>query len=179
MAAIGQLLNERYRLDAELGRGGMGIIYRACDTLLERDVAVKFLSQLAPSEQVAGDPTPAAEVRTNLLHEARATAQLNHPNIVSVHDVGEADGALFIVMELIEGHTLYDHGPMDLDEIITCAGQICAGLEHAHSQGIIHRDLKPENVMILPDGSAKTVSYTHLTLPTNIIRCRSRWSPYH
>jgi adenylate cyclase len=164
MPVIGQLLNNRYRLDSELGRGGMGIIYRALDTLLERSVAVKFLSPPASSESgppgsERTGPVLATEGRTRLLHEARATARLNHPNIVSVHDVGEADGALFIVMELIEGHTLYDHGPTDLDAIISWASQICAALEHAHTHGIIHRDLKPENVMILPDGSAKIMDF--------------------
>jgi adenylate cyclase len=157
--SVGQLLNERYRLDAELGRGGMGIIYRACDTLLERDVAVKLLSGPAPSGSAAPDPALATESRARLLHEARATARLNHPNIVSVHDIGEIGDDLFIVMEVIEGHTLHDHGPMDLDEIIACGGQVCAGLAHAHSQGIIHRDLKPENVMILPDGSVKIMDF--------------------
>ncbi|MGD9147887.1 MAG: protein kinase, partial [Anaerolineae bacterium] len=149
--SIGQLLNERYRLDAELGRGGMGIIYRARDTLLERDVAVKLLSSPAP--------TLATEGRERLLHEARATARLNHPNIVAVHDVGEIGDDLFIVMEVMEGHTLHEHGPMELDEIIACGGQVCAGLEHAHSQGIVHRDLKPENVMILPNGSVKIMDF--------------------
>ena len=159
MAAIGQLLNERYQLDAELGRGGMGVIYRARDTLLERDVAVKLLSGPAPSTEAAPNPALATEGRARLLHEARATARLNHPNIISLHDAGETGKDLFIVMEVVEGHTLHDHGPMDLDGIIACGSQICAGLEHAHSQGIIHRDLKPENVMILPDGTAKIMDF--------------------
>ncbi|MCK4316692.1 MAG: serine/threonine protein kinase, partial [Anaerolineae bacterium] len=129
---VGTLLNERYQLDAEIGRGGMGIVYRAHDTLLERDVAVKLMSAAALD----------TEGRTRLLHEAQAAAKLNHPNIVSVHDAGEAEGVPFVVMELVEGESLHERRPQDLDEIISIARQVCAALEHAHAHGIIHRDLK-------------------------------------
>ncbi len=149
---IGTLINERYRLDSELGRGGMGTIYRAHDTLLDRDVAVKVLS----------DVTLSVESRARLLREAQAAAQLNHPNIVSVYDAGEAEGlgaggAPFIVMELVEGQAL--HVGYHLEEILSIARQVCAALEHAHAHGIIHRDLKPENVLIAPDGTAKLTDF--------------------
>ncbi len=137
---IGTTLQNRYRLDAELGRGGMGVVYRAHDTLLDRDVAVKVLSAA-----VLG-----SEGRARLLREARAAAQLNHPNIVSIHDAGEVDGVPFIVMELVEGESLHSRRPTDLDEILGIARQMCAALEHAHAHGIIHRDLKPENVTLAP-----------------------------
>ncbi len=153
---IGTILKNRYRIDTELGQGGMGIVYRAHDTLLERDVAVKVMSATALD----------TEGHAHLMREARATAKLNHPNVISVHDAGETDpltsseqAAPFIVMELVKGKSLYEHRPESLDDILAIACQICAALDHAHTRGIIHRDLKPENVMILPDGTAKLVDF--------------------
>jgi len=145
---IGQLLNGRYRLDAELGRGAMGIVYRGHDSLLDRDVAVKVLSAEVLN----------AETRARLLREARAAAQLRHPNIVPVFDAGEVDGMPYVVMEL-EGPSLHDQPPGGLEETITIARQICAALEHAHSHGIVHRDVKPENVLVAPDGPAKLTDF--------------------
>jgi adenylate cyclase len=147
-------LNHRYRLDAVIGEGTMGTVYCGHDVLLDRDIAVKVLRQ-----EGLGD----AE-RAQLLNEARATARLNHPNVVAVHDAGETagtegSGSPFIVMEMVEGHTLHEHHPEDLDTILTYAIQICAGLEDAHSHGIVHGDLKPENVMILADGRAKIMDF--------------------
>jgi tetratricopeptide (TPR) repeat protein/predicted Ser/Thr protein kinase len=146
---IGTLLNNRYRLDAEIGRGGMAVVYRAQDTLLNRDVAIKIMNK-------AGLGT---EGRARLLREAQAAAKLNHPNIVSVYDAGEADGSPFIVMELVEGESLHNRRPEPLDDILTITRQVCAALEHAHAHGIIHRDLKPENVLLAPDGTAKLVDF--------------------
>ena len=146
---MNNVLANRYRLDAELGRGGMGVIYRAYDTLLDRAVAVKVLSSSGLGSQG----------RARLLREAQAAAKLNHPNIVSVFDAGEADGEPFIVMELVEGESLHDRRPADLDEIVSLARQICAALDHAHSHNIVHRDLKPENVLITSDGAAKLTDF--------------------
>lgn len=95
-ATIGTLLGQRYRLDAEIGRGGMGVVYRGHDTVLQRDVAVKVLSEATLDD----------ESRARLLREAQSAAQLNHPNIASVHDAGETEGIPFIVMELVEGPSL-------------------------------------------------------------------------
>jgi adenylate cyclase len=163
MTLIGSSFNQRYRLEAELGRGGMGVVYRARDTMLDREVAVKVLSGPAPS---AGEGTAlTTEGRARLLREAQAVAQLNHPNVVSVYDAGEAEvpdsvGTVpFIVMELVEGAPLHDCPPDSLDEILGIACQVCTALEHAHAQGIIHRDLKPENVLVLADGTAKLVDF--------------------
>ncbi len=142
-------LQSRYRLEAEIGRGGMGVVYRAYDTLLDRAVAVKVLSPALLG----------AEGRTRLLREAQRTAKLNHPNIVSVHDAGEANGRPFIVMELVEGQTLYSHHPSTLAEQLSIARQICAALEYAHAHNIVHRDLKPENVLIAPDGVVKLTDF--------------------
>jgi tetratricopeptide (TPR) repeat protein/predicted Ser/Thr protein kinase len=142
---LGTLLNNRYHLEAQLGKGGMGVVYRAYDTLLERTVAVKIL----------GTEGLGTEGRARLLREARAAAQLNHPNIVGIYDAGEAAGKSFIVMELVEGASLHDSRPETLGEILRIAGQVCAALEHAHANGIIHRDLKPENILIATNGTAK------------------------
>ncbi len=153
---IGSALLNRYRLDAELGRGGMGIVYRAHDTLLNRPVAVKVLSEdgLGPESQA------------RLLTEARAAAQLNHPNVVSVYDAGEASLSNgpgrpqpFIVMELVEGPSLHDQPPKSFSDILTIARQVCAALDHAHAHGVIHRDLKPENILLAQGGAAKLMDF--------------------
>lgn len=146
---LGTLLQSRYRLDSELGRGGMGVVYRAHDTLLDRPVAVKVVS----------DSKLGTEGRARLLHEARAAARLNHPNIVSVYDAGESDSSPFIVMELVEGQTLRDVSALSLAEALALARQICAALEHAHANGIIHRDLKPENVVVAKSQTAKLMDF--------------------
>ncbi len=144
---IGAVLNNRYRLDAELGHGGMGVVYRGHDLLLDRDAAVKLLNRAGL--------TP--EGRTRLLREAQAVAKLNHPNIVTLYDAGEAGDVTYIVMELLSGHSLYERKPANMDELLQVARQVCAALEHAHEHGIIHRDLKPENVILIgqrPGGAA-------------------------
>jgi predicted ATPase len=146
---VKNLLNNRYRLDALIGQGGMGEIYRAHDSLLQRDVAVKVMAKVKLG----------TEGRARLLNEARAAAKLNHPNIVSIFDAGEADGSPYIVMELVEGESLFDLRPGDLGTITKIAQQICLALEQAHLNGIIHRDLKPENVLVLPSGSAKLTDF--------------------
>ena len=146
---VGTLLSNRYRIDAELGRGGMGVVYRAHDTLLDRPVAVKVLN----------DSGLGTEGKARLLAEARAAAKLNHPNIVSVHDAGEADGSPFIVMELVEGESLREAAALPLAEALTIARQVCAALEHAHASGIIHRDLKPENVVLTRTHTAKLMDF--------------------
>src|SRR5574341_1437708 len=151
------VLANRYRLDAELGRGGMGVVYRAYDTVLDRAVAVKVIS--AAELGTAG--------KARLLYEARAAAKLNHPNIVSIYDAGEADpapasgagGTPFIVMELVEGQTLWQRGSLALPEALRVAQQVCAALEHAHAHGIIHRDLKPENIVLTKSQTAKLMDF--------------------
>jgi ABC-type oligopeptide transport system substrate-binding subunit len=143
---IGTLLAERYRLDVEIGRGAMAIVYRAYDNVLKRDVAVKVMSEAAAL---------GTEGRARLLHEAQSTAQLNHPNIVSVYDAGEADGSPFIVMELVKGKSLHDRRPEGLEDIVAIARHVCAALEHAHAHNVVHRDLKPENILLTAEGTAK------------------------
>ena len=138
----------RYKVGPEIGRGGMGVIYRAFDTLLDRDVALKVLSD---------NITP--EGRRRLLHEAKTAARLNHPNIVSIFDAGEIQGQPYVVMELVEGETLFSYRPENQEKLIELALQICAALDHAHSSGIIHRDLKPENIILTAQGKIKLLDF--------------------
>src|SRR5512141_879692 len=119
----------RYRFGPEIGRGGMGIIYHAHDTLLDRDVAVKVLSGVITEEG-----------RSRLLHEAKSAARLNHPNIVAIFDAGEIQGQPSVVMELVDGASLLTYRPENQEKLIEVALQICAALDHAHSSGIILRD---------------------------------------
>ncbi len=151
----GASINDRYAIKAELGRGGMGIVYRAFDEVLAREVAIKLLSEASLG----------AEGRERLLHEARAAAGLNHPNIVAIFDAGEtrlADSTEripFIVMELVDGQSLYQEMPLDPEQIVPMVTQVCQALHHAHSHNIVHRDLKPENILLLPDGSVKLMDF--------------------
>lgn len=146
---INTLINNRYQILNELGRGGMGIVYHAHDTLLQRDVAVKVLWTSALGSQG----------RARLLREAQAAARLNHPNIINIFDAGDTDGLSYIVMELLDGDSLYERKPETMDEILRVIRQICMALEHAHQNGIIHRDLKPENVIVTQQGTAKLTDF--------------------
>src|SRR5262249_7442132 len=139
--APGAVLRQRYRLDSEIGRGGMGVVYRATDLELMREVAVKVVLEAASSD-----------ARQRLIREARAAAALNHPHIISVHDVGEAEGVPFFVMELVDGPSLAKARLSDLPRIVEIACQICAALDHAHANSIVHRDLKPDNVLLSAAG---------------------------
>ncbi|HSC30050.1 MAG TPA: protein kinase, partial [Vicinamibacterales bacterium] len=139
-----------YRIDSVLGAGGMGEVYRAKDTRLGRDVAVKILPAAFTS-----DP----QRRSRFEREARAIAALNHPNICTIHDVGHDQGVDFLVMELVDGESLATRlarGPLSLDEALARAIEIADALDKAHGQGIIHRDLKPGNVMLARSGAGKS-----------------------
>src|SRR5690242_6371378 len=152
--APGTILRARYRLDSELGRGGMGTVFRATDLELRREVAVKILS--ATSQTSDG--------RERLVREARAAAALNHPHIVTIHDVGEAAGMPFLVMELVAGPRLSQARPTELSRVVEIAAQICAALEHAHAASIVHRDLKPDNVLLSGTSQASNVKLADLGL---------------
>ena len=151
---LGAVLRERYRLDSELGRGGMGTVYRATDLELQREVAVKVLSTTAQN----------SDARERLVREARAAAALNHPHIVTIHDVGEADGFPFLVMELVAGPCLSKARPTEISRIIEIATQICDALEHAHNNQIVHRDLKPDNVLLSGTNDSSNVKLADLGL---------------
>ena len=142
-----------YDIVAPLGAGGMGEVYRAHDTKLHRDVAIKVL---LPA--VANDPDRLARFS----REAQVLASLNHPNIAHIHGLEETDGVTALVLELVEGEDLAQRiarGPIPLDEALAIAKQIADALEAAHEQGIIHRDLKPANIKVRPDGTVKVLDF--------------------
>ena len=142
-----------YEIVAPLGAGGMGEVYRARDVRLGREVAVKVL------------PAPFAadgELRSRFEREARAASALNHPNIVTVHDVGSADSVLYVAMELVDGRTvreLLSSGPLPTRKLLGVAVQVADGLAKAHAAGIVHRDLKPENLIVSKDGFVKILDF--------------------
>jgi TolB-like protein len=149
---IGRTLSH-YRIDAAIGKGGMGDVYRATDSKLGRDVALKVL----PAE-VASDPERLARFQ----REARAVAALNHPHIVTIHSVEEADGVHFFTMELVEGQALDRLIPasgLPVERILQIAGAMAEALAAAHEKGIVHRDLKPGNVMVTNDGRVKVLDF--------------------
>ncbi|MFL6468707.1 MAG: serine/threonine-protein kinase, partial [Pyrinomonadaceae bacterium] len=143
----------RYEIGSLIGLGGMGEVYLSEDTQLGRKVAVKILNS-----ELAADAT----ARKRLVREARAAAALDHPNICSIHEVGEADGHQFIVMQFVEGETLdaiLKDRPMEMKEALNIAVQLADALTEAHSRGIIHRDIKPANVMLTKRGEAKMMDF--------------------
>ena len=142
-----------YELLEPLGKGGMGDVYRARDTRLGRLVAIKFVSTHLRNDTIAAE---------RLAREARLASSLNHPGIVTVHDVGHADGQPFVVMEFIHGASLGSRvrqGPLRLHDALHIAVQVADALAAAHDAGIVHRDLKPQNIMITPDERAKVVDF--------------------
>ena len=142
-----------YDVTALIGEGGMGQVYRARDTKLDRDVALKVLPQA-----FTDDPDRLARFE----REAKVLASLNHPNIGVIHGLEESEGVKALVLELVEGPTLAERikqGPIPLDEALPIAKQITEALEAAHEQGIIHRDLKPANVKVKDDGTVKVLDF--------------------
>src|SRR5262245_22704484 len=140
----GQILGH-YRILEQIGAGGMGVVYRARDSHLDRDVAVKVLpSNLAAKESA----------RRRFRQEARALSRLNHPNIAVIHDFDTFDGVDVLVMEFVPGVTLNEPRPSPRPEreVLAIAIQLASGLQAAHDQGIVHRDLKPGNLRLTPDG---------------------------
>ena len=144
----------RYEVAGMLGRGGMGAVYKAFDHLLKRHVAYKVLA-----ESLSKDPS----ARDQLLEEARAAAALNHPNIVTVYDLGFDGGDAFICMELVEGESfqaiLRKQTWLEIPDAMHWLVSVCQGLDHAHGRGIVHRDMKPSNVLLTTDGRVKILDF--------------------
>jgi serine/threonine protein kinase len=149
---IGQVLGH-CRVTAKIGEGGMGVVYRAYDELLHRDVAVKVVKK---------DASLDASTNQNLLQEARASSSLSHPNICTIYDVGETDGDLYIVMELVEGKSLHGMSAgagLPPESVLRYGVQIASALARAHDRGIVHRDLKTANIVVTPEGLVKVLDF--------------------
>jgi predicted Ser/Thr protein kinase len=151
----------KYRIVEPIGRGGMGMIFKAHDPILERLVALKVI---LPEIEVSDDQ------RTRFFREAKACAKLNHPNIVIIHDMGEDAGRLFIVMEFLQGEELRQiikaNRPLTLEDKLSLIGQVCRGLHFAHQHGVVHRDMKPANIFVLPSGQVKILDFGIAQLAT-------------
>jgi serine/threonine protein kinase len=151
---ISELLNNRYQLEENLGTGGMAVIYRARDLMLERSVAIKILR-----EDYSHDPI----FQERFHQEAKAAANLSHPNIATIHDFGLDAGRLFIVMEYVPGTDLKSllkkRGRFSVDETLALVTQACAGVGYAHRAGLVHCDIKPQNMLITPDQRLKVVDF--------------------
>ncbi len=151
-SVIGRVFG-RCRVLAKIGEGGMGVVYRAYDEVLHRDVAVKVVNKETQVNRLAGQ---------NLLQEARASSSLGHPNICTIHDVGETEGDLYIIMELVEGRSLRAmaaEGGLPPESVLRYGVQIASALARAHDKGIIHRDLKTANVVVTPEGLVKVLDF--------------------
>lgn len=149
---IGDLLGH-YRIVSKIGQGGMGVVYRAHDEVLQRDVALKVVREGKVVEKSS---------RENLLHEARAASALSHPNICTIHEVGEFDGEMYMVMELIEGKTLsalIGSAALSVESILRYGVQIAGALAHAHGRSIVHHDLKSANIVVTPQGLVKVLDF--------------------
>jgi len=142
-----------YKILEKLGEGGMGVVYKAQDTKLDRIVALKFLPKHLLCDQ---------EAKTRFVHEAKAASALDHPNIATVYEIDEAEGECFISMAYIKGKSTKEvikEKKLSIEEILKIAIQVCEGLTAAHEKGIVHRDIKSDNIMLTPRGQVKIMDF--------------------
>ncbi|UCE16153.1 MAG: protein kinase [Candidatus Bathyarchaeota archaeon] len=155
MSSLTHLQNGRYAVLKKLGEGGKGVVYKARDTVLNRVVAIKMLKSEVLSE----------EAYSRVMREAQVVAKLNHPNIVSIHDIGKESEKQFFILEFVDGMSLgglmgtYREGKCDLQTVLRVSIDVCGALQYAHSQGVLHRDIKPENILITQEGTAKLMDF--------------------
>jgi len=155
LSSLERLQNGRYAVLKRLGEGGKGVVYKARDTVLNRVVAVKMLKS-----EVLGE-----EAYSRFMREAQVVAKLNHPNIVSIYDIGKEDEKQFFVLEFVDGMSLrellgtYPEGKCDIQTVLRTSMDVCSALQYAHSQGVLHRDVKPENILITQEGIAKLMDF--------------------
>jgi len=155
LPSLEHLQGDRYAVVKKLGEGGKGVVYKARDTVLNRVVAIKMLKSAVVGE----------EAYSRFIREAQAVAKLNHPNIVSIHDIGKEAEKQFLVLEYVDGMSLrqlmgtYPEGKCDIQTVLRMSIDICSALRYAHSQGVLHRDVKPENIMITQEGIAKLMDF--------------------
>jgi serine/threonine protein kinase len=152
----------KYKIVGLVGEGAMGVVYRATDSVLGRSVALKVMSESIARQQ---------ELRDRFLHEAKAAGSMQHPNIISVYDLGEVGGHLYIVMEYVEGvdlaHLIASRKPLTLQRKLDIMIDVLTGLAYAHKRGIVHRDIKPANIRIAEDGRAKIMDFGVAHLSTS------------
>jgi serine/threonine-protein kinase len=154
MSMVQNTLGERYLIEKELGRGGMGVVYLAKDKQLERPVALKFLGTLVDNNE---------EYRQRFVREAKTAAKVNHPNIVQVYDISASEGKAYIAMEYVQGTSLFQYvqkkGKLVPREALNYMAQACSALYAMHSLGIVHRDIKPDNILIAKGGTVKLMDF--------------------
>ncbi len=153
----------RYEILSELGQGAMGVVYKAIDPLIERTVAIKTINLDLSTEDLA-------KFEERFYREAKSAGRLNHPNIVTIYDVGKTDNVAYMAMEFMEGRLLKDvldaHTPLGIDEIVDIAAKIAGGLAYAHEHGIVHRDVKPANIMLVRGNSVKIMDFGIAQMPS-------------
>jgi len=152
-----------FLIEEPIGSGGMGEVYRALDTRLDRHVAIKVLPAVLVGK---------ADYRSRLEREAKILARINHPNICTLHEMGEEQGVVYLVFECLEGKTLHEHmqrGALPLDEVVNIGMEIADALDAAHSKGVVHRDIKPPNIFITRSGHAKVLDFGLATYETDAV----------